>query len=202
MNIQIDNELEHIQPIQPIQPMKLSDLHPCVNCGKKCKGKQCRDCHIKMIQANCVDCDTLFNARRKNGTMRKRCLTCQDIYNEKYIRKCPDCNSEFHDLSDKYETCLVCYKNRQEKKKLEYEKIKTERDAIRKEKDDRNKEKWENSEKKDCFTEKCKNITIYKFCKECYENKNYVSNSYMTYTCRMCGYRGKGDYTLCGKCSM
>ena len=58
---------------------KLSDdLHPCINCGKTCKGKQCKECHFKMFQSKCIDCDQVFNALRKNGTMRKRCEKCQE----------------------------------------------------------------------------------------------------------------------------
>ena len=172
------------------------DLHPCVNCGKSCKGKQCRECHVKMIQSECADCKTHFNARRKDGTMRKRCLECQEGYNKKYIRKCPDCTTEFHDLSHKYETCLQCYKNRQEAKKVEYEKIKVEREYKNKERSD----KWEN-EKKDCYNRGCKNMTIYKFCKTCNDDRKHLNNNFMTYTCQDCGYRGRGDYTLCMKCA-
>lgn len=173
-----------------------SDLHPCVNCGKACKGKQCRDCHLKMIQSKCIDCDNSFNARRKDGTMRKRCVECQDSYTEKYIKKCPECETDFHDLSGKYKSCLPCYKNQQEVKKAEYEKREAEREAKRKEAA----EKWD-KEKKACYSRGCKNMTIYKFCKPCNDDKKYMSNNFMTYTCQDCGYRGKGDYKLCRDCA-
>ena len=197
MNSELNKELEHI--IEPIIEPKT--LHPCINCNKNCMGKQCRDCHIKMLNSECIDCNRTFNARRKNGTMRKRCLGCQTDYNKKYVRKCPECNSEFHDLSNKYSVCLPCYKNQQENKKLEYEKIKTDREAIRKDNDEINKNKWENSEKKECYTHNCYNITIYKFCKKCYDMKNDVNKRYMTYICQDCGYRGIGDYNLCIDCN-
>lgn len=171
------------------------DLHPCVNCGKTCKGKQCRDCHIKMLQANCIDCGTAFNARRKNGSMRKRCTDCQEGYNDKYIKKCPDCQADFHDLSGKYKSCLPCYKNQQEAKKAEYEKREAERAAKRKEAT----EKFD-KDKKECYNRVCKNMTIYKFCKKCNDDNKYLSN-FMTYTCQSCGYRGRGDYKLCQGCA-
>ena len=56
-----------------------------------CYGFQCKNCHIKMIaekQSNCIDCTKPFNAKRKNGTFKKRCFGCQDNYNKKYISKC------------------------------------------------------------------------------------------------------------------
>jgi hypothetical protein len=98
-----------------------SELHPCVNCGKTCKGKQCRECHFKMFQSNCVDCDKVFNALRKNGTMRKRCEKCQKDYNDKYVKKCPSCDTEFHDVSGKYKSCLDCYKTKKEQEKQRIE---------------------------------------------------------------------------------
>ncbi len=183
------------KPFVPAAKKNVIDLHPCVNCGKACKGKQCRECHLKMIQSNCVDCDVSFNARRKNGTMRKRCENCQEGYNEKYIKNCPDCETEFHDLSEKYKTCLPCYKNRQETKKQEYEKREAEREVKRKEAAERFEK-----EKKECYNRRCKNMTIYKFCKPCNDDKKYLNN-FMTYTCTSCGYRGRGDYTLCNRCT-
>ena len=166
------------------------ELHPCVNCGKTCKGKQCRECHLKMFNSNCIDCDKSFNALRKNGTMRKRCNKCQNEYNQKYIKKCPDCNEEFHDLSEKYKTCLKCYKNFQENKKLE-----TEKKRVTKEK------QTNEREKKQCYNRNCKNMTVYKFCKTCNDNKSYLENTYITYKCQECGLRGMGNYSLCIDCT-
>lgn len=156
------------------------DLHPCVNCGKTCKGKQCKECHFKMFQSKCVDCEKVFNALRKNGTMRKRCESCQDHYNDKYVKKCPSCHIEFHDISGKYKSCLECYKSKKEEEK-KYKESKVTR------------------EEKECKTRNCKNTTFYTFCKKCNDNKKYL-DTYMTFTCKGCGIKGQGDYSYCTEC--
>jgi hypothetical protein len=92
-------------------------LHPCQYCETLCFGSQCKNCHLKMIaekQSVCVDCNNYFNAKRKNGTYRKRCFGCQEQYNMKYISKCISCNSDFHAYLDDgriFNKCLPCYKN-------------------------------------------------------------------------------------------
>lgn len=95
---------------------EIRELHPCQYCETSCYGYQCKNCHFKMIenrQGNCVDCNKVFNAMRKNGSFRKRCLDCQNIYNTKYIAKCVTCNNDFHAFLDdgrSFEKCLPCYK--------------------------------------------------------------------------------------------
>jgi hypothetical protein len=92
-------------------------LHPCQYCKTMCYGFQCKNCHLKMIaekQSNCIDCIKPFNAKRKNGTFKKRCFGCQDNYNKKYISKCITCNNDFHAYLDDgrvFDRCLLCYKN-------------------------------------------------------------------------------------------
>lgn len=174
---------------QPFIPQ--NDLHPCVNCGKLCKGKQCKECHVKMLQSKCVDCNILFNARRRDGTMRKRCGECQTNFNNKFIRKCPDCNNEFHKGKD-YDTCLECFKQRKETEKKEYEEKKKLKDERKK--------KYEEMEKKKCQTKNCQNMTGYKFCQNCNKNRKEL-NTYMVFTCKGCGYKGYGDYSYCNNCS-
>ena len=53
------------------------ELHPCQYCGNTCKGKQCRECHLKMVekkQGTCINCKNTFYALRIDGTKRQRCL--------------------------------------------------------------------------------------------------------------------------------
>jgi hypothetical protein len=91
--------------------------HPCQYCENMCFGSQCKNCHLKMIadrQSNCIDCNRIFLAKRKNGTYRKRCFECQEKYNAKYIAKCISCNNDFHAYLDDgriFNRCLKCYKN-------------------------------------------------------------------------------------------
>lgn len=176
-------------PFIPAVNTVTKDLHPCVNCGKTCKGKQCRECHFKMFQSTCIDCEKVFNALRKNGTMRKRCESCQEDYNTKYVKKCPSCNIEFHDISGKYKSCLQCYKDGKEREKEE-KKQRFQNKGIK-----------ESKEEKECYNRDCKNTTIYKFCKKCNDNKKYLDNTYMLYTCKGCGLKGHGDYSFCKDCN-
>jgi hypothetical protein len=195
---QLNPEAKPFMPSnEVIQPTVDPALHPCVNCGKTCKGKQCKDCHLRMIQSNCSDCEKPFNARRKNGTMRKRCGSCQDDYNEKYIRTCPGCSKEFNNFGKNYQACLDCYKNRKENEKKEFERIKAEKE----EKRQARREEFEKMDKKNCQSRGCKNMTPYKFCKPCNDDRKYLDNNYMTYTCGECNRRGRGNYTLCRDCS-
>ena len=53
---------------------------------------------------------------------------------------------------------------------------------------------------KDCKTKGCKNKTAYTFCIKCNDYNKNLSSTYMTYTCEVCGIRGRGDYKLCEIC--
>jgi hypothetical protein len=96
---------------------KINQLHPCQYCQKICKGKQCKDCHFKMIEKKqniCIDCNNTFFALRKDGTKRKRCTDCQEEYNKKYISVCPVCKEDYHAFLDDgriFDKCYNCYKN-------------------------------------------------------------------------------------------
>lgn len=121
------------------------DLHPCQYCGKICKGKQCKECHLKMIknrQGNCVDCNNVFLAVRLDGTKKKRCMECQKDYNNKYISKCYLCGNDYHAFLEDgriFDKCYDCYK----------------------------------SSILECIICKEKTINNYTYCKSCYtENKN------------------------------
>lgn len=94
-----------------------NELHPCQYCGKTCKGKQCKDCHLKMVekkQGQCINCKNIFYALRLDGTKRLRCFDCQSIYNSKYISKCPICKIDYHAFLEDgrvFNKCYNCYKN-------------------------------------------------------------------------------------------
>lgn len=94
----------------------VKESHPCQYCSKPCFGRQCKECHLKMIQSqqsNCQDCDIVFTAQRRDGTKRKRCMDCQEKYINKYISICPECKNSYHALLDDgrfFEKCYTCYK--------------------------------------------------------------------------------------------
>lgn len=122
-------------------------LHPCQYCEKSCYGKQCKECHLKMIekqQGVCLDCHKTFFAIRKNGSKRRRCLDCQDAYNNKYIAECPDCKMTYHAYMEDgrvFNKCFTCYKKSLHK------------------------------------CEKCENYTKFEYalCRICYQNRKFSS---------------------------
>jgi len=95
----------------------LTDLHPCQYCERPCKGKQCRECHFDMLaykQGQCCDCNKVFTAIRKDGSIKKRCNECQYSYNLKHISICPSCGLTYHAyLSDGriFDKCYKCYQS-------------------------------------------------------------------------------------------
>jgi hypothetical protein len=92
------------------------DAHPCQYCGNSCYGKQCKQCHLKMLDSQkgvCMDCNVSFHAVRRDGSKRRRCTECQTAYNNKYISQCPDCNNTYHAYMEDgrvFEKCFGCYK--------------------------------------------------------------------------------------------
>ena len=113
-----DENLDEISISASIQnETKVKELHPCQYCENLCYGHQCKSCHFKMLEKRegvCIQCNTTFQAMRKNGTLKKRCFECQDKYNKKYIAKCITCNKDFHAFLDDgrvFDKCLSCYKN-------------------------------------------------------------------------------------------
>jgi hypothetical protein len=99
-----------------IHEKKPKELHPCQYCDALCYGKQCKDCHFKMLETQkgiCLDCHKTFHAIRKNGSKRRRCLECQEAYNKKYIAECPECLNTYHAFMEDgrvFEKCFNCYK--------------------------------------------------------------------------------------------
>jgi len=96
---------------------RIGELHPCQYCGNTCRGRQCRDCHLKMVASrngNCTECGAEFTSIRKDGSMRKRCSDCQGEYNQKYMSMCPCCGDAYHAcLRDGriFDKCYKCYRS-------------------------------------------------------------------------------------------
>ena len=178
--------------------------HQCPNCPNMCYGKQCSECHLKMmekIQGICLDCEKSFYAIRQDGTKRKRCKECQDSYNEKHISVCPDCKNTYHAVLEdgrKFDKCYKCYQDSMNKcakcDKNAYGQ-KFCRDCYQNEKANR-----VEREVKNCRTETCSNTTTYTYCRSCNDSLRNVENIYMVSTCEECGYRGTGNFKVCSYC--
>jgi len=101
---------------EPRDTFVKKDAHPCQYCGNSCYGKQCKQCHLKMLDSQkgvCMDCNSTFHAVRRDGSKRRRCTDCQTSYNNKYISQCPDCNNTYHAYMEDgrvFEKCFGCYK--------------------------------------------------------------------------------------------
>ena len=184
--------------------------HPCVHCGSPCFGSQCKACHLKMVaerQGDCVDCKKKFNQLRKDGTRRKRCEPCQEVYSKKHISKCGDCNKPYHaSLPDgrTFAKCYDCYQKNDLKKckKCDF-KIQIKFDVCGKCLVEEKTKAVEKKEKefplKDCRTKSCKNKTTFTFCRECHTASRDTENQYMISTCQEagCGYRSRGNFKFC-----
>ena len=202
--------MEPIQVVPTKNTATLPEVHPCQYCEKPCRGKQCKECHFKMIaklQAKCGDCDVIFIAARKDGTMRKRCTDCHQKHVEKNYAKCGDCGEQYHAILEDgrvFDKCYTCYQksftickscpNRTFKgAELCSECYKASRPVARPPRD-------ETRELQLCKTQGCRRTTPYTFCRECNESKRNLEINYMTYTCGGCSMRGMGDYKFCGDC--
>ena len=91
--------------MEDIKNTQNNQLHPCKYCGNTCKGKQCKQCHIKMIsrQNECLDCKKHF--------ICLRCDDCNDKYKNK-LNKCPECDINYLNISKDgkiFEKCYDCY---------------------------------------------------------------------------------------------
>ena len=93
------------------------ETHPCQYCEKSCIGKQCKDCHLKMVaksKSKCQDCEQIFFATRKDGTLRDRCKECQNKKNKEFMAMCPGCNVYYHAILKDgriFDKCFDCYKS-------------------------------------------------------------------------------------------
>ena len=84
-----------------------NEIHPCKYCGASCKGKQCKQCHLKMIskKQECIDC--------KKNFISLRCFSCQSDFNER-MSECPDCGKLYYGVSIDgriFKKCFDCYQN-------------------------------------------------------------------------------------------
>jgi hypothetical protein len=88
-----------------MEDIKNNQLHPCKYCGNTCRGKQCKQCHIKMIsrQNECLDCKKHF--------ISLRCDDCNEKHKHKF-NKCPECDINYLNISKDgkiFEKCYECY---------------------------------------------------------------------------------------------
>ena len=191
--------------------------HPCPNCTKPCLGRQCSECHMKMLEkqtGKCDDCDIDFPKIRPDGTTRKRCKECQTKYEAIHIATCPICKETYHAILKDGRTFDKCYKCRQESlnnkcescgsKAFGHKFCKTCYDTSRK-------ANYENRGRGDtfrderplvkCKTLKCNNTTTYAFCRECNATNKKVSEQYLISSCLECGKKMMGDYKFCSDCT-
>jgi len=172
---------------------EIQQPHPCQYCQKLCYGKQCKDCHFKMIANRngiCYDCKKVFYALRKDGTKRKRCFDCQDIYNKNHIAICPDCNIEYHAYLEDgrmFEKCFTCYKKSFHKCQNCDNMIKDKfiicGECFKKEKELNQQNSFP---LKECKNTNCDNQTTYLYCKPC--NDSFKNNSDIRYKILVCQY--------------
>ena len=92
------------------------DLHPCPNCQFPCLGKQCKECHFRMVfernknNNNCIDCGNEIESEIRQ-TKGKRCRCCQITYNRNNTRKCKHifCRKIFISWNSKFSYCKDCF---------------------------------------------------------------------------------------------
>ena len=191
--------------------------HPCQYCGQQCFGLQCKSCHLKMMSARegkCNDCGNNFPAMRKDGTMRVRCMPCQEVYNETYISKCVDCGNDYNTQNKDgrfFDKCYSCYKKKFTKCKncegstlVEYSLCKkcytTSDSRVKKPasvtSSSGSVRKFDEHE---CNMVGCNSMTTYFYCKPCSVSSRQVSDTYMVSRCQYekCGLRFKGNYKYC-----
>lgn len=184
---------------------KTEEPHPCQYCSTPCFGKQCRGCHMKMIESrngNCAECNKVFKAERFDGSRRLRCMDCHVSYSEKHFAPCPDCNKTYrwlHDNGTVYNRCSTCYNESKNKAKCvvcneglfstRFDKCST---CYKKSIDEKN--------VNTCSTNGCENKCEKTFCRDCFNSRRTVSDQYMVSRCNVCDSRVMGDYKTCRSC--
>ena len=145
------------------------EFHPCKYCGNSCKGKQCKQCHLKMISRNhdCIDCDIKFTSLR--------CFSCQDFHNKNNLSTCPDCSNLFLSFTKDgkcFQKCYECYQNGfancKKCNKRCFKQYSFCKECYFTTKID------EVVLETNCKSKDCTNKTAYIFCQECYKNFNFV----------------------------
>jgi hypothetical protein len=199
-----------------------NELHPCQYCEKTCRGKQCKECHLKMVeskQGNCIDCDKTFYALRSNGSKRRRCIDCQTTYNQKHISQCPICKNDYHAFLEDgrvFDKCYTCYQNSLIECKNCDKKISNNqplcKNCYQEQKqykvkllsmDDNISDGYENTYKnyeRTCRTKNCQNITTYTFCRDCYLKNKQLTDDNIS-ICEICNYKGPGNFKICNNCN-
>ena len=201
-----------------IKPTKKdADLHPCPYCNTLCFGKQCKNCHNKMIadkSADCYDCGEQFFALRHDGKKNKRCKKCKVKYDEEHQGRCVECNEIFNSVLEDgriFDKCLDCYKKGFKKCEKCDKSINSTFDLCRDCYQEQKQQYQENKKKspieeervlKDCQTKGCLNKTSSSLCPKCFESYNQLADEYMVSTCVKCGYRSHGYFKFCGKCQI
>ena len=196
----------------PTANKNIPEVHPCQYCSEPCRGKQCKKCHFKMVskmQAKCEDCDKIFIALKKDGSMRKRCKECQDEYTKKHYAKCSECDQQYHAIMADgrvFNKCFDCYRKSFTTCEMNNCDNTTYKGAAlcsgcyKSSKAVSRERKTSPVNPQNCKTTDCKNTTTYAFCRDCNNKKKSVSETYMLFTCQKCGSRGRGDYKFCGMC--
>ena len=160
---------------------------------------------VAKLQAKCSDCDVIFIAARKDGTMRKRCSDCHQTHVDANYAKCGGCGEQYHAILEDgrvFDKCYTCYQksfticktcpNRTFKgAELCSGCYKSSRPPAK---------IFTVDESRPCKAEGCKRSTKYTFCKECNDKRRNTESQYMTYRCTGCGIRGMGDYKYCEDC--
>lgn len=213
--------------------MNNNTIHECPKCGGKCKGKMCKVCHLKLMkekEGNCIDCKKKFEAKRNDGTYKKRCNICQTKFEINYLKNCENCKNEFLALDIKHTICRDCFKsspkclncndnttkdfklcnkcfyiekqckNCGKSMKRDYELCL----SCEKNKNNLNKNSNEKNDEfiKTCRNNSCINPVIGKsiFCKDCNIKLRPLTDIYMVFTCVKCGLKGRGDHIFCKNC--
>lgn len=185
----------------------INSSHPCQYCSKSCFGLQCRECHMKMVEAKqgqCTDCLETFYAQRKDGSKRKRCKDCQEKYNDKYMSTCK-CGVIFRSLFDdgrEYLQCFKCYNDKREER--QNKKCKVCEKEMKFGKQDTCSECFQatlEKEGKKCMNKTCSQLTLFSYCKKCNSERREINESYMISSCRHpeCSYKGRGLFDFCRK---
>lgn len=185
--------------------------HPCKYCEKPCFGLQCKDCHLKMekdLAGECSDCKKTFRAKKRDGKMRKRCQSCQEVYATKYIGTCPSCKDSYHKMNTDgrvFKVCFKCYNATRTKcKNCEKFAFKDKPLCVEchtKETVSSKPPRREKMEFFPCSSTGCKNTTPYRFCRDCNAKNKETTDSYMISRCQFdgCSYRGKGEFKFCSE---
>ena len=162
-------------------------------------------------EGDCIDCNNKFpNAKRKNGTKKKRCEPCQKKFQEDYTDICPTCNKTYLSVLDNgtvFTKCFDCYTKSFHKCENCDNSIKQEfvicGECFAKEKQ----KEWDERRLKNeslypvnnCKTKTCTNQTTYTYCKSCYDENKLVENFYSISSCQKpgCSVKSRGLYKFC-----